>query len=183
MRKRRKRHVRLGSIECEILDNLNASDMFVGFLCSAMSTRTMYKVASARARKRYQTRLALGRLISQGYVHQSGDSLSISLSGKALHAKTAIVRERLLKKKWDGKWRAVIFDIPEKLSSIRGEVRVLLKRAGFVRLQQSVWVFPHECQDLSDLIKRDKRIARYVLYGVFESITDDAELRRSFGLR
>lgn len=42
--------------------------------------------------------------------------------------------------KWDGKWRVVIFDIPEQKRIIRNLFRRNLKRWGFKQLQKSVWI-------------------------------------------
>ncbi|MDO8576754.1 MAG: hypothetical protein Q7R82_00245 [Candidatus Daviesbacteria bacterium] len=40
---------------------------------------------------------------------------------------------------WDGKWRIVVFDIPEKQKSIRNILRSRLKLWGFKPWQKSVW--------------------------------------------
>lgn len=50
-------------------------------------------------------------------------------------------------KKWDRKWRIVIFDIPNFLNKARGALRATLKDLGMVQLQKSVWVFPYPCED------------------------------------
>lgn len=46
-------------------------------------------------------------------------------------------------KKWDGKWRIVIFDIPEKDRIFRGILREHLYELKFFKLQNSVFVSPH----------------------------------------
>ncbi len=43
-------------------------------------------------------------------------------------------------KEWDGKYRLVFFDIPEKNRAIRDLLRSRLKELGFVGWQKSVWV-------------------------------------------
>ncbi|MCX6813144.1 MAG: hypothetical protein NTV77_01500 [Candidatus Azambacteria bacterium] len=48
---------------------------------------------------------------------------------------------------WDGKWRLVIFDIPEKYKNAREAFRKKLKDLDLVRLQDSVWVTPYRCDD------------------------------------
>lgn len=48
---------------------------------------------------------------------------------------------------WDGKWRLVIFDIPEKYKNTREALRKKLKDLDLVRLQDSVWVTPFPCED------------------------------------
>ena len=175
--------MRLGAIEREVLENLSASDLLVGFLLSCRSTRLMYKIARERAMHRYRMRVAVERLVSEGYVSRRGDRLSINGAGRRL-LDTAIVnvRAKLVSKKWDGKWRIVAFDIPERLQHLRRNVRRVLKRAGFIKLQHSVWVFPHECEEIVALIKQDNRLALHVLYGVLEKIGGDARLRRVFSL-
>jgi hypothetical protein len=180
--KRKKRGVSLRTIEREVLENLSAGDMFAGFLCSAMSTKKMYETAHARAKKRYLVRLATERLVAEGLIDASGEVLSLSVSGRELLKKVTLARRMLAEATWDGKWRIVIFDIPQNLAPLRGEIRSILKRAGFYMLQQSVWVFPHDCQELTDLIKRDARLHGRVLYGVLESIEGDSQLRRAFKL-
>ena len=60
--------------------------------------------------------------------------------------------------------------IPESYSKLRHRVRAILMRAGFTKLHHSIWIFPHECRELSNFIKQDRRLKSYVLYGVLESI-------------
>lgn len=45
--------------------------------------------------------------------------------------------------KWDGKWRLVIFDIPEKDRLFRRILREHLWELKFYKLQQSVFISPH----------------------------------------
>lgn len=50
--------------------------------------------------------------------------------------------------KWDGKWRIVIWDIPEKRRLARDLLRFKLKQLGFKQWQKSVWVSKVNCTDL-----------------------------------
>lgn len=50
-------------------------------------------------------------------------------------------------KKWDGKWRLVIFDIPEDKRGIRDLLRRKLKDWGFRSFQKSVWVCKNDVTD------------------------------------
>ncbi|MBI2642330.1 MAG: CRISPR-associated endonuclease Cas2 [Candidatus Wildermuthbacteria bacterium] len=56
-------------------------------------------------------------------------------------------------KKWDKKWRMVIFDIPNKKKMVREALRGLLIQLQFYRLQESVWVHPFDCADEVKLLK------------------------------
>jgi hypothetical protein len=166
----------------EILEGLTFGDIFIGALFSARSTKRMHEIARKRAKKRYLDQLALERLVKTRLVNAKGEILSINASGLELFKKTSLVKQMLSTKVWDRKWRVVIFDIPQSMAPLRWEIRGLLKRAGFRMLQQSVWIFPHECKELTALISQDSRIKGRVLYGVFETIEGDKEMRRAFGL-
>lgn len=85
-------------------------------------------------------------------------------------------------KKWDGKWRMLIFDIPETKRSLRDKVRCTLVSIGFVKLQDSVWIFPYPCEDLVNLLKADFKIGKDLLYLIVDSIENDKSFRKSFGL-
>lgn len=57
--------------------------------------------------------------------------------------------------KWDGKYRIVIFDVPEKRRLARDLLRLKLKGWGFVPWQRSVWVTRKNCtKPLRDFIKQ-----------------------------
>ena len=85
-------------------------------------------------------------------------------------------------KRWDKKWRVLIFDIPEKKRTLRDKVRLTLSSIGFKHLQHSVWVYPHDCEDLITLIKSDFKIGKDLLYLIVDSIENDTELKKWFGL-
>ncbi len=85
-------------------------------------------------------------------------------------------------KKWDGKWRMLIFDIPEKRKLLRNKIRLTLVSIGFTKLQDSVWIFPYPCEDLVNLLKADFKIGKDLLYLIVDSIENDKSFRKLFGL-
>jgi DNA-binding transcriptional regulator PaaX len=89
---------------------------------------------------------------------------------------------KIEKKNWDNKWRAVIFDIPEKLRSGRDVLREKLKQLGFYELQKSVFVFPYECADEIEFIIELFNLRKYVRFGVFETIDNEFHLKKIFKL-
>lgn len=57
-------------------------------------------------------------------------------------------------KKWDKKWRILIFDIPENSRIKREALRGKLKQLGFQILQRSVWIYPYPCTNELKLLKK-----------------------------
>ncbi|MGK5559232.1 PaaX family transcriptional regulator C-terminal domain-containing protein, partial [Actinomadura kijaniata] len=45
---------------------------------------------------------------------------------------------------WDGRWRVVIFSIPEDRRNLRRAIRARLRWLGFAPLFDGVWISPHE---------------------------------------
>ena len=54
--------------------------------------------------------------------------------------------------KWDGLWRIVIFDVPERFKKGRNALSSKLKQLGLYPLQKSVFIYPYECKDEIDFI-------------------------------
>lgn len=66
-------------------------------------------------------------------------------------------------KKWDRRWRLVVFDIEEKSRIIRDQLRRKLRELGFAQLQKSVWISPHDILgDFAEFIKNNN-LEKYVV--------------------
>ncbi len=138
------------------------------------------------ARFNYKAKTALGRLAAKGCVVFVGKNnkryARITEKGKRMlqmeTEKIAIAKKR----RWDRRWRVVIFDIPEKRKSVRVSIRRFMQEYGFVRLQDSVWIYPYDCEDLIALAKANFRVGADVLYMIVERLERDKHLREHFGL-
>lgn len=65
-------------------------------------------------------------------------------------------------KKWDKKWRIVIFDIPQEKSLARQKFRRRLKTLGFHPIQKSVYIFPYPCEEEVGLVAEKLEISDYI---------------------
>ncbi len=131
---------------------------------------------------------ALRRLEKKGMVEWGdgvrGRRIALTEKGKT-YAKTLYTAERIHIRKprvWDQKWRIVIFDVWERRRQVRDKLRRTLEKAGFRRIQDSVWVCPYDCEELVAFLKADLRLGDGLLYLVAEGVENDAALRRRFGL-
>ena len=80
--------------------------------------------------------------------------ISLTKEGEKEAGKFQINKLKIEKqKKWDKKWRIIIFDIPERMRIKRDAFRGKLKEFGFYQLQKSVWIYPYPCQKEIDLLR------------------------------
>lgn len=97
-----------------------------------------------------------------------------------------LLRKKLTGMQWDGKWRAVIFDVPEVKRSKRFFLRRELRAIGLKEVQKSVWVTPYDIEkELMCLLKFWKIDARGgdVRILVIDRMMDDRDLRLFFGVK
>ena len=74
--------------------------------------------------------------------------------GRAEADKIKLKLEMAKRRRWDGKWRIIIFDVPEKMRGKRDLLRKELAAFGFMQLQKSVWAYPYKLpEEFIDLWK------------------------------
>jgi hypothetical protein len=155
-------------------------------VADVLHTLTNLKKDDRRYHSSYYVHNAIGRLEKNGLLSLSslGGQASVHLTEKGEReiAKAETEVEVHSYKKWDGKWRLVIFDIKETKKGMRDRIRRNLIRFGFEKLQNSIWVYPYECEDLITYLKIDCGIDKEVLYVVSEHIQDDGWIKKKFGL-
>ena len=124
------------------------------------------------------------RLVESGLLKYSHEGfLELTPLGKKTLLKIQLADYKVKKpKKWDRKWRILIFDIKETQGGLRDKVRNTLISIGFIRLQNSVWVYPYDCEDLITLLKADFEIGKDLLYVIADKIENEKVLLNDFGL-
>jgi CRISPR-associated endonuclease Cas2 len=155
-------------------------------IANALATLISFKKNDRRYRSSYYVQNAIGKLEENGLLRldTKGEAAFARLTEKGARELTKYTAESetLIPKKWDRKWRLVIFDIKETKKGKRDRIRRNLVRFGFEKLQNSIWVYPYECEDLITLLKSDCKIDKEVLYIVSEKIPNDGWIRKKFGL-
>lgn len=86
------------------------------------------------------------------------------------------------KHQWKGKWVLVVFDVPENERKKREFLRNFIKYLGFYPYQQSVYVFPYECFEEVNLIKRITESGKYLKYIIAEKIEEEEKIKEFFNL-
>lgn len=126
------------------------------------------------------------KLIEKGLLEIKNDRLSITQHGRRYLLKCLSLgdnKELARDKKWDKKWRVIIFDIPETKRFERDGIRQALVSIGFLRLQDSVWIYPYNCEDLINLLKTDTETEEDMIYMIVDQIENDDKIKRYFNLK
>jgi len=177
-----------GSRYYEILKEISAGDLFVGFLASAGSSRLMYKVARDRTKERYANKLALQRLEGCGYVRRKSQNGKIGffVTKEGRHMLSEIYKNSsraiMQPKKWDGMWRVITYDFPEGERSARNSLRHVLAKSHFLQLQKSVWIFPYDSTLLKDLLVKNDVVRKCTVFMKVVYVSSAPAHKKHFGL-
>lgn len=74
------------------------------------------------------------------------------------------------KKRKDGKWIMIAFDVPQKHSKARNLLRSVLKNLGYKLFQQSVWVSPYDVSEKTEAILQHYALDRYIKIFLIEEM-------------
>ncbi len=85
-------------------------------------------------------------------------------------------------KKWDGKWRLVVFDISRKYNKVRDLIRYRLKAMGFYKFQESVFIYPYPCEKEVQYLREVLNVPHSIKLIRADRIENDKQLRQIFSL-
>jgi len=150
-----------------------------------LSRARIRKIASGRGMSEGQYFSTLQHLKRKGYV-KTVDENQFLITPKGLRRAKLIKIEHSSwdKKKWNGFWVIVVFDIPEKKRRQRNILRSFLKRKGFFKLQNSVFISPYADFEDLNFVRYEFGIEKYVNFFIAKSagIDDDKLLKDHFDL-
>ncbi|MEK7118746.1 MAG: hypothetical protein AAB869_03995 [Patescibacteria group bacterium] len=112
-------------------------------------------------------------------------TLTLVLSEKGKERALTYNLEDLTIKKpanWDGKWRVVMFDIPERIKKVREALRMHLKKMGFCEFQKSVFVHPYPCDNEVEYIVEFYDARRHIRFMLATEIDNALVLKEHFGM-
>lgn len=150
------------------------------------------KVLSAKKENSLYT--ALSRLMRRQVICKMGSRYGLGVKGQyqvlrayvLAHQKNEheaqVSKSGAAHKAWDGKWRVVVFDIPERQRQLRDFLRNTMKRLGAYELLRSFWVYPYR---MPEYIQKavDSEFYRGRAYLMTTSdIAYDARLKKEFKL-
>ncbi len=131
-------------------------------------------------------RSEFSRLQKRGLISKKGSIFYLTKTGEkeAFFARlnAELFAYRPQKQKWDGMWRMILFDIPEKKRRYRDHLRHLLRALDFVELQKSIWASPYKIPKFLEEILWEERIKHHTRFITVKEIDYDKDLKKKFEL-
>lgn len=155
----------------------NVVGIIARLLKKEMEKRRMFPYSVFRSAKNLERKGFIQRALQNGK-----ESYVLTQAGRQILARQTHVTNAS-RRSWDKRWRMLVFDITERRRKIRDTVRRILTKKGFVRLQDSVWVYPYDVEDMTTLLKTEYKLGPSMLYVIAASIENDKWLRRHFDLK
>ena len=105
----------------------------------------------------------------------------LQLTAKGELEKLVVLMNVVRQPNWDGKWRMVIFDIPENAREKRDVLRRILKKFGFAKLQGSVFINPYPLNREAVGYLSRSGLMPYIRIIKVEEMDNDKDLKKKFG--
>lgn len=121
----------------------------------------------------------------QNYITVKGNSealeMEITKKGMEKILQTAFSNLKInVQEKWDGIWRIVIFDIPDRHKWAREGFRERMKEMGLYQMQESVFVAPYPCEEEIKFLVSLFSISGYVRLIETSLLIPDSDMKEYF---
>lgn len=162
-RKKRKNFFKIGENEKQIIAMVGLGLLVIGSL--ALPNLPIAFKPFLEEHEESEIQKILKRLFEKKVINLGGEEITLTSKGKKLFQVIHLEGIKIRKPKhWDRVWKLVAYDIPDKKKKAREWFRQQLERLDFEMIQESLWVFPYECQEEIAVIAKDLEIADHVIY-------------------
>ncbi|MFZ2886320.1 MAG: CRISPR-associated endonuclease Cas2 [Minisyncoccia bacterium] len=179
-----RKRVRKDQLKKIMLETVKTAGLLAVAIAAPNVIGAMDKLGLIRSRRHNEViRRSFEKHIRNGLIVRNESNYGLTKRGEAALRRLELREFRFrAPKRWDGKWRVLMFDIPEKRKKTRDKIRLLLGEIGFARLQDSVWVYPYDCEDIITLVKTDLFLEKDLLYLIADALEGDHALKKHFKL-
>ncbi len=123
--------------------------------------------------KENSARTILWRLQKKGLVEKKEDRYRLTFWGVNFVKK---FQEKKSEKQWDGKWRIIMFDIPEKMREKRDWLRNQLSNLEYKSLQKSVFIGKQPLEEVFFREIIDRNLHQYIRLVTVGEIDDEKQI-------
>ncbi len=176
-----------GELAKEILKGLAIGGLIVASLALPGLPQIFSLLGINNAKNRYRVKRAIQALEKQKLIniYEKDDEqiMEITEKGEKRVLKYKFDEMRIERpKKWDGCWRIIAFDVPEKYNRGRDALTRKLKEMELYPFQKSVFICPFDCRDEIDFIGEIFNIRKFIRYFVAKEIDDEKYFKKYYNL-
>lgn len=117
-------------------------------------------------------RVAVSRMMKQGWLESEKEGNKsyyfLTTRGEVRMEEAAIRIFKLMPNDWDGKWRMLMYTIPEEKRQVRDELRKELLWSGFGSFSSGCWISPNNLEKEVEFLIEKYGIQNYVDFFVAE---------------
>lgn len=136
-------------------------------------------------KEQWHIRRSVSRLENRGFISKS------LVRGEEYYVLTSTGKERAMRyklktmtirrqKKWDGLWRVVMFDVPEKRRAARRAIGYAIQKLGCVQYQKSVFITPYPCVDEIDFAGECFDVRKYIRIIIAKDVEGSGNIKKHF---
>jgi len=170
---------RLGHVEKDILAVAGLGMLALASLAAPNLPKAIQSIVKLRGNKWLNKKLY--EMKKKGLIDLGGEEVKLTAKGKKMLQDIELSELNIAKpKRWDGTWRLVSYDIPERLKKARNLFRYVLEKNGFHQIQESLWVHPYPCKEEVAVLAKNVNIARYVIVMETDKLPNEKNMQEHF---
>ena len=176
-----------GELAKTILKAFLISGLIVSCIVLPGMAPVLKLVGATGAKERGRVKRSLRSLEKNGLIvrkiKNGEEQLLVTTKGEQKLARYLLEDLQIQKlKKWDKRWRVVMFDIPETKARVRTEASWKIKDMGMKAVQDSVFISPYPCKKEIDLLANHFFIKKYFIYFETDNIECHEDILKEFKL-
>lgn len=135
----------------------------------------------------WRLKQVLKRLQNQKLVEVSetgdGHTVKITEKGRRKLLKYNLDDLILTNKKWDKRWRIIIYDVEESKKPLRNVFQKVLRKLEFLQLQKSVYLTPYPCESEIEYLRQIYDIGPEVVILTINGLENEQAYKEYFALK
>lgn len=173
--------IRLGETEKKVLMAIGLGILVASVLAIPNLPIALQPIFKLRGNKALQKMLE--NIKNKGLINLGGEEMKLTAKGKKMLREIELSDLKLAKpKEWDGTWRLVAYDVPEKYKKSRDFFRYILEKNHFYQIQKSLWVHPYQCKEEIAAVAQNMHLLPYVIVMETEKLPNEQNMQDHFGL-
>jgi hypothetical protein len=113
---------------------------------------------------------------------KDGYTVKVTEKGRRRRLKYNLDELMLTNKKWDKKWRIIVYDVDESKKPLRNVFQKVLRKLEFLQIQKSVYLTPYPCEDEIEYLRQIYGIGPEVVLLTIAGLENEQAYKEYFGL-